>query len=193
MTRTTGALLGIALLGLVGCAATPEPQLATEPAKCPGTPQGVPIDHEGCPLDSDQDGIPDFLDQCPYTPPGLAVNSIGCSTHNIVLHDVNFKFDSAELTASAKAALDRMASDLLKQSNSRVLLEGHTDSIGTEDYNLNLSQRRVDSVKAYLVAAGFPAQNIRAIGYGESRPVASNETPEGRALNRRVELGEWNQ
>lgn len=190
--KRTGILLSIVLLGLAGCAAPPQ-QISPEPEKCPGTPDNVPVDQEGCPLDSDNDGVPDFLDQCPYTPPGLEVDSIGCSIHNLILRDVNFHFDSADLTEPAKSALDRMSRDLLKQPSSKLLLEGHTDAVGTDEYNLRLSQRRIDSVKAYLVAKGYPAQNIQAIGYGESRPIATNETPEGRALNRRVELGEWRQ
>lgn len=191
MNRTS-IFIGLAVLGLVGCAAPPQQPLP-EPAKCPGTPDNVPVDQDGCPLDSDNDGIPDFLDQCPHTPPGLEVDSIGCAIHNLILRDVNFKFDSAELTDQAKAALDRMSIDLLEQPSSKLLLEGHTDAIGTEEYNLRLSQRRIDSVKAYLVVKGYPSQNIQAIGYGESQPIATNESPEGRALNRRVELGEWRQ
>ncbi|MDL4860722.1 OmpA family protein [Halomonas elongata] len=187
-------LLGAALISLTGCAGTlspPQPQPEPPPSKCPGTPGGVPVDPDGCPLDYDIDGVANYLDQCPYTPAGLPVNVIGCAAQNMVLEDVNFKFDSAELTNLAKATLDDVADQLMQNTSARILLEGHTDSFGTEAYNLELSQRRIDSVKAYLVSQGFPSINIRAVGYGESRPIATNDTSIGRALNRRVELGEW--
>lgn len=184
-------LLGAVLMGLAGCASSTQPQPEPPPSQCPGTPDGVEVDTDGCPLDNDADGVANYLDQCPYTPAGLPVNVIGCAEQNMVLEDVNFKFDSAELTSFAKATLDDVADQLLQNTSARVFLEGHTDSVGTEQYNLDLSQRRIDSVKAYLVSKGFPSQNIRAVGYGESDPIASNETAEGRAQNRRVELGEW--
>jgi OOP family OmpA-OmpF porin len=158
--------------------------------QCPGTPAGVEVNAQGCPLDSDGDGVPDYQDQCPDTPAGAEVNSLGC-VEDLVLRDVNFEFDSAQLTPSAEAILDGVSEKLMTQDQLRIRLEGHTDSVGPAAYNKELSQRRADSVKSYLVNKGFSADNITTIGYGEEQPVASNDTAEGRAQNRRVELGEW--
>lgn len=157
--------------------------------QCPGTPAGVAVDANGCPLDSDGDGVPDYMDQCPDTPAGAEVNALGC-VDDLVLQDVNFEFDSAKLTAGAEGILDGVA-DKLSGSNVRVRLEGHTDSVGSDAYNKDLSQRRADSVKAYLSSRGIDSNRMQATGFGEEQPVASNDTDAGRAQNRRVELGEW--
>lgn len=158
--------------------------------QCPGTPAGVEVNAQGCPLDSDGDGVPDYQDQCPNTPAGAEVNSLGCE-EDLVLRDVNFEFDSAKLTSSAEAILDGVSQKLMTNDTLRIRLEGHTDSVGPAAYNKDLSQRRADSVKSYLVNKGFSGSNITTIGYGEEQPIASNDTAEGRAQNRRVELGEW--
>ncbi|WP_106478268.1 OmpA family protein [Phytohalomonas tamaricis] len=155
--------------------------------QCPGTPAGVEVDSKGCPLDSDADGVPDFKDQCPNTPAGTKVNALGCPA-NLVLRDVNFKFDSAELTGNAEQILNGVADKLAANENVRVRLEGHTDSVGSEQYNQQLSQRRADAVKNYLASHGVDASRIETKGFGESRPVASNDTAEGRAQNRRTEV-----
>jgi OOP family OmpA-OmpF porin len=159
--------------------------------QCPGTPAGVTVDSVGCPLDSDGDGVPDYRDQCPNTPAGVAVNALGCP-ESAVLQDVNFEFDSAQLTAQARSVLDGVAQRLVNNPDVRVSIEGHTDSRGSAQYNKNLSQRRAESVAAYLAQRGVNANRMRAVGYGEERPIASNATAEGRAQNRRVELDEWN-
>ncbi|WP_434985566.1 OmpA family protein [Vreelandella zhaodongensis] len=159
--------------------------------QCPGTPAGVTVDAVGCPLDSDGDGVPDYRDQCPNTPAGVAVNALGCPA-SVVLQDVNFEFDSAQLTAQARSVLDEVAQRLVNSPDVRVSIEGHTDSRGSAQYNKNLSQRRAESVAAYLAQRGVSTNRMRAVGYGEERPVASNATDAGRAQNRRVELDEWN-
>ncbi|MEC9483464.1 MAG: OmpA family protein [Halomonas sp.] len=158
--------------------------------ECPGTPAGVEVNASGCPLDSDGDGVPDYMDQCPNTPAGAKVNALGCEA-DLVLEDVTFEFDSAKLTPLAEQILNGVAEKLRANENVSVRLEGHTDAIGTEAYNLDLSQRRAESVKNYLTSQGVAPSRIRAVGYGENQPVATNETPAGRALNRRVVLGEW--
>ena len=160
--------------------------------ECPGTPAGVEVNASGCPLDSDGDGVPDYMDQCPNTPAGAEVNALGCEA-DVVLDDVNFEFDSATLTSEAEMILDGVAAKLSANENVYVRLEGHTDSTGPEAYNLDLSQRRADSVRDYLAAHGIDPSHIRATGYGEEQPIATNETRAGRAENRRVELGEWEQ
>ncbi|MBZ9538228.1 MULTISPECIES: OmpA family protein [Modicisalibacter] len=160
--------------------------------ECPGTPAGVEVNASGCPLDSDGDGVPDYMDQCPDTPAGADVNALGCEA-DVVLKDVNFEFDSARLTSQAESILDGVAEKLASNPGVRVRLEGYTDSIGSAAYNKDLSQRRANSVKDYLTSQGIAADRMKAIGYGESQPIATNDTPAGRAKNRRVELGEWKQ
>ncbi|CBV42397.1 OmpA family protein [Halomonas elongata] len=158
--------------------------------QCPGTPAGVAVDAVGCPLDSDGDGVPDYQDQCPGTPAGAEVNALGC-VEDLVLQDVNFEFDSAQLTMGAESVLTDVASKLRANENVRVRIEGHTDSVGPAQYNKDLSQRRADSVASFLASQGIAANRMTTIGYGEEQPVASNDTKAGRAENRRVELGEW--
>ncbi|WP_447556240.1 OmpA family protein [Vreelandella sp. EE22] len=159
--------------------------------QCPGTPAGVEVDAVGCPLDSDNDGVPDYRDQCPNTPAGVEVNALGCP-ESVVLQNVNFEFDSAQLTPGAEQVLNGVAQRLVNNPDVRVSIEGHTDSVGSAEYNRDLSQRRAESVARYLSQRGVPSNDMRSIGYGEDRPVATNETDEGRAQNRRVELDEWN-
>ncbi len=158
--------------------------------ECPGTPAGVAVDAVGCPLDSDDDGVPDYQDQCPGTPAGAEVNALGCE-EDLVLRDVNFEFDSATLTSGAEQILDGVAEKLRANENVRVRIEGHTDSVGSASYNEQLSQERADAVADYLVGQGVERDRMETTGFGESQPVATNDTDEGRAENRRVELGEW--
>ncbi len=140
-------------------------------------------------IDSDGDGVEDALDKCPGTPKGLKVDSDGCViTQTIVLRAINFVFDTADLTEPSKTSIDEVYAVFKSQPNLKLEVGGHTDSKGSDAYNLKLSQRRADAVKAYLVSKGANAGNITAKGYGESRPISSNDSPEGRADNRRVEF-----
>ncbi|GAB2711252.1 OmpA family protein [Halomonas garicola] len=159
--------------------------------ECPGTPAGVEVDAKGCPLDSDNDGVPDFRDQCPNTPAGVEVNALGCQ-ESLVLEGVNFEFDSAKLTRQAEQELSEVAEKLEHNTDVRVRIDGHTDSVGSAQYNKELSQRRAESVASYLQSHGIQKNRMNSTGYGEERPVASNDTDAGRAENRRVELDEWN-
>jgi OmpA-OmpF porin, OOP family len=107
----------------------------------------------------------------------------------VILEGVNFCFDCYHLSEQAKAILDTNARKVIDANiGSPVEIAGHTDSIGTDEYNQGLSQRRVDSVREYLVAKGVDGTKLTAKGYGESQPIADNATAEGRARNRRVEL-----
>lgn len=152
--------------------------------ECPDTPRGVQVDERGCPLDEDGDGVPDYRDHCPGTPRGARVNHEGCW----VISDALFEFDDAALDPRMLPLLDEVAIAL--RNNPSVILEiqGHTDNVGGRTYNQALSERRAASVKAYLEEKGIEGKRLIAVGYGSLRPKASNETPEGRAHNRRVEL-----
>jgi outer membrane protein OmpA-like peptidoglycan-associated protein len=106
----------------------------------------------------------------------------------IILKGVNFAFNSAELTPKSKENLDQWVTRIKGDKTIRVEVAGHTDSVGSDAYNQQLSQRRAKSVVDYFVAQGVPADRLKAVGYGKKKPIASNATDEGRAQNRRVEL-----
>lgn len=106
----------------------------------------------------------------------------------IVLRSVHFDFDKSTIRPDAVAVLDEAAETLKAEGGIAVIVEGHTDRVGTDAYNQILSHRRADAVRQYLVKHGIPANRITTEGFGESRPVASNDTVDGRAQNRRVEL-----
>ncbi len=158
---------------------------------CPGTAAGVTVDHDGCALnmDADGDGIVDAKDQCPGTARGVAVNSRGCELQaNIKLDHVQFKTGTAVLSADSRNILDHVA-DVLKQNpHLNFEVAGHTDSTGNYQANVNLSQQRANSVRNHLINKGVAASRLSAKGYGPDKPVASNDTRDGRRMNRRVEL-----
>ena len=155
---------------------------------CPRSPRGSEVDARGCPLDGDRDGVPDSTDRCPATPAGTEVQADGCAPRVLSLDGVNFETASADLTASSRGILDGVARTLVENPGIRAEVAGHTDSAGRLEFNTALSQARAESVMRYLVAAGVAADRLTAHGYGPSEPVASNDTADGRAQNRRVEL-----
>jgi outer membrane protein OmpA-like peptidoglycan-associated protein len=104
------------------------------------------------------------------------------------LSDVLFDFDQASLKPGAKEKLAKVSGILLAYPTLHVNVEGHTDSVGTDDYNLKLSQRRADAVRDYLTSNSISAANVQSIGLGKAGPVASNDTAPGRQQNRRVEM-----
>jgi outer membrane protein OmpA-like peptidoglycan-associated protein len=156
--------------------------------QCPQTAQGVAVDSTGCALDSDGDGVIDTLDQCPATPAGIGVDKQGCALFNAPLAGVNFKLASAELTSSAKLVLDDAAKLLLQYPAVHIEIQAHTDSQGKKENNQKLSELRAQSVFEYLQSKGIEAKRMTPVGFGESIPLASNKTAEGRAKNRRVEF-----
>jgi len=99
-----------------------------------------------------------------------------------------FAFDSAELSSDAKGNINKLAVILSKYPDTDILVEGHTDSDGSDEYNQRLSERRAQSVVAYAVTNGVSAKRFTTVGYGEKQPVSSNDTVEGKRLNRRVEV-----
>jgi outer membrane protein OmpA-like peptidoglycan-associated protein len=106
----------------------------------------------------------------------------------INISDVLFDFGQATLTANARDKLAAIAGVLMEYDGVTLRLDGHTDNIGSAVYNLDLSRRRAAAVREYLLSQGVPAANVTAAGLGEAKPVASNETAEGRQKNRRVEM-----
>jgi len=106
----------------------------------------------------------------------------------VVLRPVNFKFDTSELTDPARQTLDEMATRLQQAPNMKVTIDGHTDFIGSSDYNMALGERRANAVKDYLAGKGVNASVLDIRSFGESQPTASNQTAEGRATNRRAEI-----
>lgn len=159
--------------------------------KCPGTPAEVPVNSVGCPRDSDGDMVFDVDDKCPGTPAGVAVDSEGCP---VPLPEkasldlaIEFGTDKAALSAVNNPELEKAAAFINSHPGVRIIIEGHTDDVGPASYNQKLSLRRAGSVRMALVERyGVPADRIVARGFGETRPVADNATPEGRLANRRV-------
>lgn len=133
-------------------------------------------------VDSDGDGVPDSKDACPDTPKGVKVNAVGCWERNGVF------FDSDQAVIKDTRALDEAVATLKANPKLTGEVQGHTDSTASADYNQKLSEARARAVRDYFIRQGIAPERIRAIGFGETRPAASNDTLEGRALNRRVEL-----
>jgi OOP family OmpA-OmpF porin len=152
--------------------------------KCPGTPAGVVVDKDGCPIDSDGDGVPDYRDKCPRTPLGAPVNDVGCW----ILKDVRFDFNKADIKPKYNKRLDEAVTILQKNPSLKVEIQGHTDNIGSQEYNQKLSERRADAVMKYFVDKGINQARLTAKGFGFSDPVAPNDTEDGRYKNRRVQL-----
>ncbi len=121
---------------------------------------------------------------------GVSVTEVGDGEAILVnLPDgVTFAVNSAEISPGFQTTLDQIANSLVTYPNSLVDVMGHTDSTGSDSYNLDLSNRRASAVKNYLAMRGVSSARIESVGYGEAYPVASNDTPEGRARNRRVEI-----
>ncbi|MFO7684629.1 MAG: OmpA family protein [Desulfobacterales bacterium] len=155
-------------------------------AFCSGEPPPAPAPVAAAVVDRDGDGVPDDRDKCPNTPKGATVNADGCWAYQgEVLFDVN----SAAVKPAAFPILDEAATVLRKNPDLNVEIQGFADSTGPAEFNLVLSQKRADSVMGYLIDKGIDPGRLTARGYGEENPVASNDTPEGRAQNRRVEFG----
>ena len=150
--------------------------------ECPGTPKGVQVDKRGCPLDTDGDGVYDYLDECPGTPKGVKVDDRGCWT----LGNVLFDFGKADIKPGSYGYLDEIAAILGQNPSLKVEVQGHTDNVGTAAFNQKLSIKRAQAVVDYLVSKGVAPDRLSISGFGFSRPVASNDTDEGRAKNRRT-------
>lgn len=161
----------------------------------PQPPAPAPVVPEPCP-DEDDDGVCDDRDRCPGTPYGRPVDRFGCEPEPppqpeeilVTLEGVNFEFDKATLRPEAIATLNDGLAKLRRYGEIRVAIEGHTDSVGNDEYNLKLSERRAKAVYDWFLDQGISPARMRWEGFGENRPIATNDTREGRAQNRRVEL-----
>lgn len=184
--------------------------IGSQPVIAPPEPEPVEVVPVAPPADSDGDGVTDDLDQCPGTPAGEPVDAVGCplpkkecktpepgqpvtldgcaAGDTIVLRGVNFEFDKSRLTTNARTILDNVNEALTTAPTVTVEIGGHTDARGSDEYNQKLSERRAAEVVNYLTNKGIDSSRMTSKGYGESTPVADNETDEGRELNRRVEL-----
>ena len=164
--------------------------------KCPKI-KGLPTNN-GCPLpDSDNDGIVDVADKCPNVP-GVESNN-GCpyeeieigttdTNLNIVSKVILFNSGNSNFREESYPVLIKVVEMMKQHPEAQFKIEGHTDSSGRYDSNKRLSQTRANAVRNYLISSGIPSENLIAEGFGETRPVVSNLTGEGRRLNRRVEI-----
>ncbi|RJP64263.1 MAG: OmpA family protein [Candidatus Abyssobacteria bacterium SURF_17] len=134
--------------------------------------------------DSDGDGVLDDKDECPDTPAGASVTSVGCWA----IKGINFDYDKWDIKPEYFGVLDENVKVLQMNPSFKIEVQGHTDSIASEKYNQGLSEKRAESVKAYFVSKGIAADRISTRGFGELRPIEPNDTPAGRAQNRRIEI-----
>lgn len=165
---------------------------------CPDTEAGVAVYNNGCPIqiDSDRDGVLDAQDACPDSPAGTAVDARGCPVPvvpAVVLPEPAMTFNleylpnESEVKKDFAAEMQKMADFVKANPGRRFVIEGHTDSVSNDVANMKLSLLRAEKIKAYLAEKmGIPVSLLEARGFGESNPVADNNTQEGRQQNRRV-------
>ena len=167
----------------------PAPVVPWVPAPVAEPEPPAPVEEPLPDPDTDGDGVLNEADACPDTVPGTTVDAAGCELQEvIVLKGVVFASGSDELIGDSAEILDAAAITLLRNPERHIEVGGHTDSQGAAGYNKQLSERRSQAVRQYLIGKGVAADHLSARGYGEERPVADNGTEEGRSLNRRVEL-----
>lgn len=162
---------------------------------CPNTPESSVVDLRGCSeisiSDTDGDGVFDDLDKCPGTEHGIPVDSAGCPELSVELKIgglvIEFATASAGISEEADRELELLAAKVNSTERGRLIVEGHTDNVGRDSDNFTLSQKRAESIRLKLINDyGVDAGRVIAKGYGPSKPVADNDTQEGRQQNRRV-------
>ncbi|MGY2134114.1 OmpA family protein [Hymenobacter sp. HD11105] len=179
---------------LQGCPDADNDGVTDADDKCPDTPAGVKVDATGCPIDTDGDGVPDFQDRCPNSA-GPASNR-GCPEIKVETKKrleaatkfIQFELNKAVLKPSSYPTLEDLAKVLNEYPDYNLSIAGHTDSQGSDAYNLKLSDDRAAAARTYMLSKGIPAERIESRGYGETKPITTNATAAGRALNRRVEF-----
>ena len=159
------------------------PGFAMAGGACCGTASPEPV-AAAMPADSDGDGVTDDADRCPSTPSGDRVGPLGCPCDVSV--QLQYEFDSAELTPEDMTRLDVVAARLNELQFVGGEVGGYADGTGEDDYNLKLSQARAESALKYLESKGVAPGRMTAVGYGEVNPIADNSTPDGQAQNRRA-------
>lgn len=158
-------------------------------------------DENGIPdPDNDLDGILDYEDECPNERETFNgyMDEDGCpdtrpeiffeAEKPLILEGVNFDTGSANLTAEARGILDKVVTALQDYPEVELEIQGHTDDRGSKEFNITLSENRAQSVRTYLISKGITAERLKAKGYGPDKPIADNNTAEGRAMNRRIEF-----
>lgn len=185
------------LASLKGCPDTDGDGIADKDDNCPNTSKGTKVDAKGCPFDQDNDGVVDSEDKCP-TIAGPKGNN-GCpvkeetvekiESENLKVEPVYFDPNKSTINTSEEVKIDKLVNMLKENSNYKVKVIGYADALGSDNYNLNLSKSRVNSVVESIVSGNIKKERIeQKIGLGEANPAATNDTPEGRTLNRRVEF-----
>jgi OOP family OmpA-OmpF porin len=159
---------------------------------CPTNAVGAIVNEQGCPIDTDGDGIPDGLDDCPGTMTGLSVDLHGCVdlsgfAQPMVLN-IDYPPGGFEIDPNSRERLKKLATTLNFVKELKLEIYGYTDNIGTTQANQQMSEKRARRVKDFLVANGVDPDRIRFEGKGETNFVASNQTADGRAKNRRIEI-----
>ena len=164
--------------------------------KCPNTPKAAAgmVDKNGCPKDTDGDGIFDYLDKCPNIP-GTKENK-GCpevkkevkALFKKALQGIQFATGKNDIKPVSFNLLNQIAVMLIANPTYIIEIQGHTDNVGKPANNLILSDKRAEAVKNYLINVRVDASRLSSRGYGDTKPVTSNATPKGKALNRRVEF-----
>ena len=167
--------------------------------RCPNTPWGSKVDAIGCPegpvasrlirnksdqLDADNDGVLDPLDKCPHTPETATVDENGCWA----TPDILFDFDSDKIKPRYYSRLEVIVAVLERNPGVKIEIQGNTDNTGPESYNRMLSEKRALAVKEYIVHKGIEPERLKAVGFGATQNIASNEKAAGRALNRRIDF-----
>ena len=164
--------------------------------KCPDTRKEAigHVDADGCELDTDGDEVPDWCDECP-TVPGVKENK-GCpqvkkEIRNLLkkaMQGIQFETGKANIKPKSFPLLNQIAQTFIDNPSYMVEVQGHTDNVGKPAFNMDLSERRAQSVRKYLIEHGVPEKQLTAHGYGDTMPIESNKTAKGRAQNRRVEF-----
>jgi outer membrane protein OmpA-like peptidoglycan-associated protein len=162
--------------------------------KCPDTSKEAEVDTCGCPVDTDGDEVPDYLDKCP-TAKGSAKNN-GCpivsAKNKAVLkkavHGIQFETNNAVIKTSSYPILNKVVTMMKKNPSYKLHISGHTDNVGKPAQNMKLSKERAAAVVKYLTKKGIKSSRLRSDGFGGTKPVASNKTEKGKAMNRRVDF-----
>ena len=154
-----------------------------------------PVENRGCPYgDTDGDGVNDNADECPKTPG--PISNKGCpviekkdqEVVDMAVKNLEFETSKDIIEERSKPSLNSLADKLKQKSEWNLLLSGHTDNVGDDDANMILSKNRSEAVKNYLISKGISESRIKVNYFGETKPIADNNTQEGRQKNRRVEF-----